>query len=44
MKWDECLICGAHLEYFEETRTMTCAICGKVEDGHSCCEKEGHYV
>ena len=44
MKWDECLICGAPLEYFEETRTMTCAICGKVEHGHSCCEKEGHYV
>ena len=43
MKWDECLICGAHLEYFEETRTMTCAICGKTEPSKTRCV-EGHYV
>ena len=40
---DECLICGAPLEYLEEDVTMTCALCGKKEESKTCCVK-GHYV
>ncbi len=40
---DECLICGAPLEYLDEDVPMTCALCGKTESSKTCCV-QGHYV
>ena len=40
---DECLICGAPLEYLEAGTEMKCAICGKKTISTSRCVR-GHYV
>lgn len=40
---DECLICGAPLEYLAEDAMMTCALCGKTEASKTRCTG-GHYV
>ena len=40
---DECLICGAPLEYLETGELMECAICHKKEQSKTRCVK-GHYV
>jgi len=40
---DECLICGAPLEYLEEDVMMQCAVCRKKELSKTRCVK-GHYV
>ena len=40
---DECLICGAPLEYLDEDVPMTCALCGKTESSKTRCVK-AHYV
>lgn len=40
---DECLICGAPLEYLSEDIPMTCALCGKTEPSKTRCTG-GHYV
>lgn len=40
---DECLICGAPLEYLDEDVPMTCALCGKTENSKTRCV-QGHYV
>ncbi len=40
---DECLICGAPLQYFETDIEMECALCHKKEASKTACEK-GHYV
>lgn len=40
---DECLICGAPLEYFDREFEMECALCHKKELSNTACEK-GHYV
>lgn len=40
---DECLICGAPLEYLDADRPMECAICHKKEDSKTRCIR-GHYV
>ena len=40
---DECLICGAPLQYLEEETPMTCALCGKREGSRTRCV-QGHYV
>ena len=40
---EECLICGAPLEYMAEDREMECALCRKKEPGKARCVK-GHYV
>lgn len=38
-----CLVCGEPLQYFEEAREVTCAVCGKHEAARAVC-REGHYV
>ncbi len=43
MENDECLICGAPLEYLSQDVTMKCAICHKEELSKTRCTK-GHYV
>ena len=40
---DECLICGAPLEYLDEDIPMTCVLCGKAENSKTRCV-QGHYV
>lgn len=40
---DECLICGAQLEYLENDIELECAVCHKKEYSKTHCEK-GHYV
>ena len=40
---EECLICGAPLEYLGEDAPMTCALCGKTESSRTRCVR-GHYV
>ena len=40
---EECLICGAPLEYLGEDAPMTCALCGKTENSKTRCV-QGHYV
>jgi len=40
---EECLICGAPLQYLETDVLMECAICGKQEPSKTSCVK-GHYV
>ncbi|MDY6065429.1 MAG: DUF5714 domain-containing protein [Finegoldia sp.] len=40
---DECLICGAGLEYLDKSEKMECAICHRVEKSKTRCV-EGHYV
>ena len=40
---DECLICGAALEYLETEVQMECAICHKRENSKTRCVR-GHYV
>ena len=38
-----CLVCGERIVYWEETREVTCHVCGKAETGHCICAA-GHYV
>ncbi len=40
---DECLICGAKLQYLENDTVMECVICHKKENSKTVCEK-GHYI
>lgn len=40
---DECLICGAPLNYLKADRPMICAVCHKTERSKTVCEN-GHYV
>ena len=40
---DECLICGAPLEYLDSPEEMVCSFCGKREPSRARC-KAGHYV
>ena len=40
---DECLICGAPLEYLETEKQMDCSICHKKENSKTICSN-GHYV
>lgn len=40
---EECLICGAPLEYLETEREMECVLCHKKEQSNAQCKK-GHYV
>ena len=40
---DECLICGAPLEYLEAGQEMECALCRKKEISRTRCV-HGHYV
>ena len=40
---EECLICGAPLEYLETDRLMECAVCHKKEYSRTRCI-HGHYV
>ena len=40
---EECLICGAPLEYLEQDAVMECAICHKKEPSKTRCV-HGHYV
>ena len=40
---EECLICGAPLEYLEEDALMECAVCHKKEPSKTRCVR-GHYV
>lgn len=41
---EECLICGAPLEYLNEAVEMECAICHKKELSRSRCCKRGSYL
>ena len=43
MQNDECLICGAPLEYLQNDTLMECVICHKQEPSKTRCV-EGHYV
>lgn len=43
IKAEECLICGAPLEYLDTDISMECEICHKVENSKTRCVK-GHYV
>ena len=40
---EECLICGAPLEYLDGDVPMTCTLCGKTEASKTRCV-QGHYV
>ena len=40
---EECLICGAPLEYLETAEMMECALCGRKEPSRARCVN-GHYV
>lgn len=40
---DECLICGAPLEYFAKEKEMECALCHKKENSKTACENK-HFV
>lgn len=40
---DECLICGAPLEYSGQSQTMECEVCGRQENSRAHCIN-GHYV
>ena len=40
---DECLICGAPLEYLENEVELECVLCHKKESAKTACKK-GHYV
>ena len=40
---EDCLICGAPLEYLARDQVMTCALCGKPEPSKTRCTA-GHYV
>ncbi len=40
---EECLICGAPLEYFESDEQMECSLCHKKENSKTRCVN-GHYV
>ena len=40
---EECLICGAALEYLESGTQMECAVCGRREGSRTRCVN-GHYV
>ncbi|MBE6972150.1 MAG: SAM-dependent methyltransferase [Ruminococcaceae bacterium] len=40
---EDCLICGAPLEYLNADEEMTCALCGKKEPSKTRCSA-GHYV
>ena len=40
---NNCLLCGAELIYFEEPRTMECAVCHKRFPANAAC-KNGHYI
>ena len=43
MNMEECLICGAPLEYLERDEEMECALCHRRERSKTRCQK-GHYV
>ena len=40
---EECLICGARLEYLDQDTTMECVLCHRQEPSKTRCT-EGHYV
>lgn len=40
---DECLICGAPLEYLDTEKEMECVLCHKKEPSNARCQK-GHYI
>lgn len=40
---EECLICGAPLQYLEKDAWMECALCHKKEHSKTVCQK-GHYI
>ncbi|MDY6348808.1 MAG: hypothetical protein SPL42_10350, partial [Bacteroidales bacterium] len=40
---DECLVCGAPLEYLQEDEIMECALCHKKMASRTRCVK-GHFV
>jgi hypothetical protein len=40
---ENCMVCGAPLEYLEQTQDLTCIYCGKAEQGHIRCP-QGHYI
>lgn len=42
-KAENCMVCGATLEYLETAISVVCNYCGKEETGYVCCPK-GHYV
>lgn len=43
MNTEECLICGAPLEYLTRDEDMECAICHRWEPSKTRCA-QGHYV
>lgn len=43
MPTNNCLICGAELEYFQIPRTMQCSICRKEYETTAAC-KDGHFI
>lgn len=38
-----CMVCGAVLRYFTESREMVCRFCGRAQTSNACCES-GHFV
>ncbi|MEN8198941.1 MAG: DUF5714 domain-containing protein [Thermodesulfobacteriota bacterium] len=42
-KAEGCMVCGAELHYFTESREMSCSYCGTVFSANGCCEEE-HFV
>ena len=40
---ENCMVCGASLEYLETAVSVVCNYCGKEETGYVRCPK-GHYV
>lgn len=43
LKTEDCLFCGAPLQYLERSQEMTCLYCGKKEQGNIKCP-DGHYI
>lgn len=40
---ENCILCGKPLVYFQEMKTMKCAVCGKEKQANAACE-DGHFV
>ncbi len=40
---ENCMVCGSRLDYRKKSGEMTCAYCGRVEQGHITCP-DGHFI
>ena len=40
---NNCIICGAELEYFNSPKTIECELCHRIFQTNAAC-KNGHYI